>query len=99
MGGSASFSVIAKGQEPLKVTVCWLDPAHAALPLALDPLTPHLVNDLDLRVTSGGQTYYPYRLTREAPARQPPFTNAANRMRHGRAGVDFHTSFRRDLHH
>ena len=70
-GGSASFSVIAKGQEPLKVTVCWLDPAHAALPLALDPLTPHLVNDLDLRVTSGGQTYYPYRLTREAPAASP----------------------------
>lgn len=31
-------------------TIVWNDPAGAALPISLDPTTPNLVNDLDLRI-------------------------------------------------
>lgn len=77
-GGMVSFPVTASGQRPLKVTLVWLDPAHAILPNADNPLTPHLVNDLDLVVTGSDQVpFYPFRLTRDNPI-APPLTDAPN---------------------
>ncbi len=46
------FPVVARGGEPLKVTVCWTDPAPMNLPApALDPTNRMLVNNVDLFVT------------------------------------------------
>ncbi|MGI8604605.1 MAG: S8 family serine peptidase [Verrucomicrobiales bacterium] len=77
-GSSVTFPVTASGQQPLKVSLCWLDPAHSILPAADNPATPHLVNDLDLTVTRTGQPpHYPFRLTRATPT-APPLTDGPN---------------------
>jgi len=57
----------------LKVTICWNDPAAAPPAPSLNPRTPMLVNDLDLRVLKGASTYYPWHLDVYNPA------NAATR--------------------
>lgn len=67
-GGSYNRDVIALGTEPLKVTIVWNDPAGTPPPAQLDPITPMLVNDLDLRITNGGDTYYPWKCNRDVPA-------------------------------
>lgn len=66
-GGSLQMILSADGSEDIKVTICWTDPAGQPLSPQLDPLDPMLVNDLDLRVTSGSNTYYPWKLNRNAP--------------------------------
>ena len=67
-GASNLIQLNVDGTSDLFVTVVWTDPAHAALPAALDPTTPHLVNDLDAKITNGGNTYYPYKLNGSIPA-------------------------------
>jgi len=62
-----TYTVTCSGQEPLRVTLCWTDPAHVAQD-GLDIDTPMLVNDLDLRVTRPRTTWYPYVLDRHDPA-------------------------------
>ncbi|WP_250630201.1 S8 family serine peptidase, partial [Rhodoflexus caldus] len=65
-GGSFSVNVVASGNEPLRFTVCWNDPA--ATPLSepdlsnFDDPTSRLINDLDLRITDNvtSQVYYPW---------------------------------------
>ncbi len=56
-----SYDISCDGLSPLKVTICWTDPAATAL-TGLDNPAPRLVNDLDLRVTSpdGSVVYMPY---------------------------------------
>jgi len=70
-GGNYTRQVIANGAEPLKVTIVWNDPSGNPVAASLDPITPMLVNDLDLRVTRSTSTYYPWKLDRNTP------TNAA----------------------
>lgn len=68
-GETYTIQVTAKGNEPLKASIAWLDPAGTPLPqLVLNDRTPKLVNDLDLRITQGGNTYFPWRLDPENPA-------------------------------
>jgi PKD repeat protein len=67
-GGIYSRDVIALGTEPLKVTIVWTDPPGTPPPAQLDPITPMLVNDLDLRITFTGNTYYPWKCNRDVPA-------------------------------
>ncbi|SHK02908.1 S8 family peptidase [Epilithonimonas mollis] len=57
----------AKGNEPLKVSISWVDPAIDYFTTDIDLQQNHtsrLVNDLDLRVVeiSSGTTYYPWKL-------------------------------------
>ncbi|WP_448530489.1 S8 family serine peptidase [Raineya sp.] len=55
--------------SPLEVTICWNDPAGT--PLGGTPLnntTPMLVNDLDLRVSDGTTTFFPWRLDPSNPS-------------------------------
>ncbi len=67
-GGTYTIDVVATGDEPLKASIAWLDPAGTPLPqLVLNDRTPMLVNDLDLRVTNGGTTYFPWKLDPETP--------------------------------
>lgn len=66
-GGTFTRDVIALGTVPLKVTIVWTDPPGTPPSAQLDPLTPMLVNDLDLWITFGANTYYPWKLYRDAP--------------------------------
>lgn len=62
-GQSYSFSITANGREPLRVSLSWSDPAAEWVNQG-QPNLPHsaLVNDLDIRVTQGGEPYLPWRL-------------------------------------
>ncbi len=62
-GNTYTVDVTADGSIPLEVSICWTDPPGTANSGSPNNTTPVLVNDLDLRVTKGGTTYYPYRLT------------------------------------
>lgn len=54
---------------PFKATICWTDPPGTAQPYVLDPATPNLVNDLDLRIIGPGPTtYFPWILNPAAPS-------------------------------
>ncbi len=67
-GGSYTLNLNSDGTTPLVATICWTDPAHAALSPALNPTTKLLVNDLDLRITKTGSTYYPWKLDGANPS-------------------------------
>lgn len=68
-GEVRNFQVTSNGEEPLKVSIAWLDPAGTPLPqVLLNDRTPMLVNDLDLRVTDGNDTYFPWRLNPDNPS-------------------------------
>ena len=67
------FPVVARGNEPLKVTLCWNDPPpQTLLSPALDPTNRMLINDLDLRLvspsSSSSQTNFPWVLNPATPA-------------------------------
>ncbi len=67
-GGAHARTVITDGTDPLRVTLCWTDPAGTAT-TAHDSRTPCLVNDLDLRVTDPtGATNFPFALDYAAPS-------------------------------
>ncbi|HMK07245.1 MAG TPA: S8 family serine peptidase, partial [Flavobacterium sp.] len=66
-----SIDVNAIGAEPLIATLCWTDPKGSLHSLNVDDATPDLVNDLDIRITQDGSTFYPWKLSRANP------TNAA----------------------
>ncbi|GAB2604759.1 S8 family peptidase [Spirosoma areae] len=62
-GSSFSRSVVAQGNEPLVVTLCWTDPEGLATPVAASSLNsraPKLVNDLDLRISDGSVSVQPW---------------------------------------
>jgi hypothetical protein len=59
-GGRIELPIKKKGTEPLRVTIAWNDPAGTPPPASLNPTTPMLVNNLDLRVSSLSTTYMPY---------------------------------------
>ncbi|MGC8742263.1 MAG: S8 family serine peptidase [Verrucomicrobiia bacterium] len=61
-GGAIEFPIFCDGKVPLRVTICWTDPPGPIDQiLTLDPQTPRLVNDIDLRVISpNGMTNFPW---------------------------------------
>ncbi|MCK5788483.1 MAG: S8 family serine peptidase, partial [Chlamydiia bacterium] len=61
-GDSYTIDAVSDGLTDLVVSISWTDPAGTANS-GTNSSTPALVNDLDLRVTQGASTYYPYRLT------------------------------------
>lgn len=67
-GGSYTRSFQAKGGEPIKATIAWLDIAGTATSMVLNDRTPKLVNDLDFRIESNGTTYMPWTLNPDSPA-------------------------------
>ncbi len=74
-GGTYSRTIQSDGTQPLKVTICWTDPAGTPVSAQLDPITPMLVNDLDLKLTHSTSTYYPWKLDRNNPGN--PATNTS----------------------
>jgi len=52
------FNVIAKGNEPLKATITWIDPSGTPVSPSLNPQNLMLVNDLDLRIIGDNQEVF-----------------------------------------
>lgn len=70
-GQTQTIEVVASGNGPLTVTICWTDPAGTPLAASranLNNRAPRLVNDLDVRVATGAQTTLPWVLNPENPA-------------------------------
>ncbi|GAB4030534.1 S8/S53 family peptidase [Spirosoma gilvum] len=70
-GSTFTKSVVAQGNEPLVVTICWTDPEAAATsitPTSVNSRNPKLINDLDLRISDGQQTTLPFVLNPAQPA-------------------------------
>lgn len=61
-GQTYTITVDSDGTSPLLASISWTDRAGTANTL-VNSSTPVLVNDLDIRVTKGGTTHNPWRLT------------------------------------
>jgi hypothetical protein len=62
-GQTWTFAYHSTGEEPVKVSLAWLDPAgmwQSAWSHSPPTRDPRLVNDLDLRVIGPDQTHYPW---------------------------------------
>lgn len=67
-GQSYTLNVASSGTNPLMASISWADPAAAANTTnAIDPTNSYLVNDLDLRVSNGTETYFPWTLNPAVP--------------------------------
>lgn len=68
-GSSITKSYQITSGEPFKVTICWTDAPGNVPPASLNPRTPIIINDLDLRIVDqNGTTYYPYKLNPNTPS-------------------------------
>jgi len=65
--GTYTMQVTSDGSQPLKVTICWTDPAGTPVSAQLDPADIMLVNDLDVRITGNSTTYYPWKFAAPNP--------------------------------
>ena len=63
---SKTINLISSGSGPLVATICWTDPPGVPGNSNDDP-TPKLMNDLDLRISDGTQTYRPWILNPMIP--------------------------------
>jgi hypothetical protein len=63
-GKTYSFDIEPISQtQPLVATICWTDPAgQIILGSTIDLATPNLVNDLDIKITKNGESFYPWKL-------------------------------------
>lgn len=66
-GETYTRSITTNGTSPIRVTLVWTDPPGTPPAALLDPTDVMLVNDLDLVITSGANTYYPWKLDRDIP--------------------------------
>ncbi len=68
-GGTYSLPVVASGKGVLSATICWTDPKGAVDNTnVLNNPAKKLINDLDLRITDGTNTYMPWILSRTNPS-------------------------------
>lgn len=69
-GAPYTQTVVATGKGQLSATLCWTDKSGTVTPYAnaLNDRTIKLVNDLDIRITKGNTTYYPWILDPANPA-------------------------------
>lgn len=71
LGDGETFTLPLKssGSGPLRATIVWNDVPGTPPPPSLNPTTPHLVNDLDLRLTRSDNTIFtPYILNPSNPS-------------------------------
>lgn len=65
---SYSITVASSGTTPLMASISWTDRAGTANnSQQIDPVTKNLINDLDIRITKDGTTYFPWTLDRIQP--------------------------------
>lgn len=65
-GQTFTFTAQSDGTNPLLASICWTDLPGTANNGSLNDATPVLVNDLDIRITKDGTTYYPWKLQSNA---------------------------------
>jgi hypothetical protein len=67
---SNTHSLFSDGSGPLRVTIVWTDPPGTPPAPSLDPPTPMLVNDLDIRLEhkQSATVYYPFVMDPANPA-------------------------------
>lgn len=65
-GQTFTFTAVSDGVNPLLASICWTDVPGTANNGSLNNATPALVNDLDIRITQDGNTYYPWKLLGDA---------------------------------
>lgn len=71
-GQTYTLPVTVDGDQFLSITLAWTDPPSTRRSItanALNDRRPHLVNDLDLRLTGNGITLFPYVLDVDNPLR------------------------------
>lgn len=62
-GDTFSITINANGNETLFASISWTDPEGEFINRGdLNSLTPALMNDLDIKITKNGDTYYPWKL-------------------------------------
>ena len=61
-GETFTYTAQSDGVNPLIASICWTDVPGTANNGSLNNATPVLVNDLDIRITKNGTTYYPWKL-------------------------------------
>jgi len=67
-GETFSLAVKAIGDEPLVATLSWTDPKGNIPDQTIDLNAPSLVNDLDIRITKGTDTFLPWKLNPGMPS-------------------------------
>ncbi|MCS7019996.1 MAG: S8 family serine peptidase [Cytophagales bacterium] len=79
-GATFTTTVVASGNEPLRFTICWNDPAATGSnsPI-LNDFTPRLRNDLDLRIVDNvtNQVFFPWTMPYQ---QNPANTNVATQV-------------------
>ena len=66
-----TIQVVASGKSPIIATICWTDPEAIATevkPENLNSRKPKLINDLDIRISDGTTTSFPWVLNPDAPS-------------------------------
>jgi hypothetical protein len=66
--GTDEYVLVQPSAGPVKVTLCWTDPAGTPPAASLNPTAPMLVNDLDLRLSLDATTHEPWVLNPASPA-------------------------------
>ena len=67
-GQTQTFKVVSSGNGPLTAAICWTDPQGSlSADGTINDRTPKLVNDLDIRVSDGTNTYMPWVLNPNTP--------------------------------
>ncbi|MGE0077587.1 MAG: S8 family serine peptidase [Bacteroidales bacterium] len=70
-GTTETRNVIASGKGKLIATICWTDPAATPISYGTSMLnnrSPRLINDLDVRISDGTNTYMPWKLDVNSPS-------------------------------
>lgn len=65
-GASQTYTVIPSGKKAFKVTLVWTDVKGNVIN-ELNNASPKLINDLDLKISIGSNTIYPWNLNRTSP--------------------------------
>ncbi|HEU4496965.1 MAG TPA: S8/S53 family peptidase, partial [Flavobacterium sp.] len=65
-GQTYTLNVTASGTAPLQATIAWTDVPGIANNGTLNSTSRALVNDLDIRITKGATTYFPWKLLSDA---------------------------------
>lgn len=74
-GATYTKTITASGTTPLKISISWTDPQSPfSNSGTVDPTTKYLVNDLDIKITKDGITYYPWKMQ----GMSAPFDTATN---------------------
>lgn len=61
-GATKTYTVTLTAPATIKATLCWTDPAGTSRQTVANSPLPALVNDLDIRITKGTDTYFPWKL-------------------------------------